>query len=144
MSAWFRRMFGRRGDPRLELGQSLGAFARPTGDISSLFVFFEVANTGEEAASVAAVRVSPKGDPGTVLADAPDGSLEGKLHLPNTLAPGEAARFRVLAKTLAGRARDAGHGGRPRLEVIVEEADGTVHRKRFRFRVDEYLRLKDE
>lgn len=144
MSAWFRRLLGSGGGPRLELGQSLGAFARPNGDISPLFVFFEVANVSEEYASVAAVRVSPKADSNTVLADVREGSLEGEPHLPHKLAPGEAAKFRVLAKTLAGRARDTGHGGRPKLEVIVEEADGTVHKKSFGFRTDEYLRLKDE
>lgn len=144
MSAWFRRMFRSGGGLHLELGQSLGAFSRTDGDISPLFVFFEVANAGEVAASVAAVRVSPKGDPDTVLADARDGTLEGDLHPPRKLAPGEAAKFWVLAKTLAGMARDTGHGGRPRLEVIVEEANGTVYRKSFGFRVDEYLRLKDQ
>lgn len=144
MSVWFRRTFRSGGGPRLELGQSLGAFARADGDISPLFVFFEVANVGDEVATVAAVRVFPKGDPDTVLADVRDGSLEGNLHLPHTLAPGEAARFRVMAKTLAGMARDTGYGGRPRLEVVIEEADGTVHRKSFGFRVDEYLRLKDQ
>lgn len=137
-------MFRSGGGPRLELGQSLGAFARTDGDISPLFVFFEVANVGDEIASVAAVRVSPKGAPDTVLANTREGGLEGDIHLPHPLAPGETARFRVLAKALAGTARDAGYGGRPRLEVIVEEADGTVHRKSFGFRVDEYLQLKDE
>ncbi|HEX2729154.1 MAG TPA: hypothetical protein VHM16_05320 [Rubrobacteraceae bacterium] len=137
-------MFRSAGGPRLELGQSLGAFASADGDISLLFVFIEVANVGEEAAAVAAVRISPKGDPDTVLADAGEGSLEGEPHLPHTLAPGETSRLQVPAKALAGRAKDAGHGGRPRLEVIVEEADGTVYRKSFGFRVDEYLRLKDQ
>lgn len=140
MRAWFRG----GGGPRLELGQSLGAFARPDGGISPLFVFFEVANVGEEAASVAAVRVSRKGDPDTVLADARDGSLEGDLSFPHTLAPGESARFRVPAKILAHKVRAAGCGGRPKLKVIVQEAGGTVYGESFRFRVEEYLRLKDE
>lgn len=144
MRAWFRGVFRGGGGPRLELGQSLGAFARPDGGISPLFVFFELANVGEEAASVAAVRVSQKADPDTVLADARDGSLEGDLHLPHTLASGEAARFRVPAKVLARKARAAGCGGRPKLEVIVQEAGGTIYRESFRFRVEEYLRLKDE
>lgn len=91
MGALFRRTFRSEGGPRLELGQSLGAFARTDGDISPLFVFFEVANVGGEAATVAAVRVSPKGDPYTILADAREGSLEGDIHLPGELAPGEAA-----------------------------------------------------
>lgn len=137
-------MFGSGGGPRLELGQSLGAFARPDGDISPLFVFFEVANAGQVAASVAAVRISPRGAPGTVLAGVREGGLEGDVRIPHDLAPGETVRFRVAAKSLAGRARDAGYGGRPRLEAIVEEYGGNVYRKSFVFRVDEYLRLKDE
>lgn len=123
MRAWFRGEFRGGSVPRLELGQSLGAFARQDGGISPLFVFFEVANVSEESISVAAVRVSPKGVAGTALSDARDGSLEGDLP-PRTLKPGESARFRVLAKTLAGTARDAGYGGRPRLEIVAEELAG--------------------
>ncbi|HET7478727.1 MAG TPA: hypothetical protein VFJ72_04325 [Rubrobacteraceae bacterium] len=141
MISWFRR---RGNGIRLELGQSLGAFTSPDGDISPLFVFFEVANAGGEDVTLAAVRVTPRGIPHTVLADAAKGTLEGGHDLPRTLAPGESIRFQVRAKTLAGRARDAGHSGRARLEFAAEDTSGNRHRKVFRFRVDEYLRLKDE
>ncbi len=68
--------------------------------------------------------------------------LEG--NLPQDLAPGTAARFRVRAKALAARIRDGGQTGRPRVKLVVEDAGGNEHTKRFRFRVDEYLALKDE
>ena len=37
-----------------------------------------------------------------------------------------------------------GIGGMPRVSLVVEDALGNRHEKTFRFRVDEYLRLKDE
>jgi hypothetical protein len=37
-----------------------------------------------------------------------------------------------------------GHGGRPRVRLVVEDASGNRREKAFRFRVDEYLELKDE
>lgn len=70
------------------------------------------------------------------------GDLEG--DLPHVLAAGEAARFRVRAKALAARIRDGGQTGKPRVKLVVEEAGGKEHTKRFRLRVDEYLVLRDE
>lgn len=131
--------FGRR-KPRLELGQALGAFPRPGGDISPLFVLFEVRNAGEEDANLSRLYVAPHRERTTAFADAP----EGDRGLPCVLRPGESARFWVRARELAGELKEAGHGGRPRLRLVVEDGSGAVHEKGFRFRVDEYLRLKDE
>lgn len=136
MGAWF----GRRSGPRLDLGQALGAFPRPGGDISPLFVLFEVTNSGEEDANLSRLYVTPTKDRTAVFADAP----EGDQTLPCVLRPGESARFWVRARTLAGALEESGHGGRPRLRLVAEDGSGAVHEKGFRFRVEEYLRLKDE
>lgn len=138
VGSWLRR---RRGGARLGLGQSLGAFTRPEEhDISPLYVFFDVRNDGDDYVEVSRLYVTPKGG----ARPAYEGAFEGDLGLPCTLGPGESARFWVRAKTLAKALEDAGHGGRPRVDLVVEDASGDAHRTSFRFRVDEYLSLKDE
>lgn len=135
---WLRRM---RGGARLRLAQSLGAFRLPEeGDISPLYVFFDVENAGREDVEIARFYVAPKGDPRPVY----EGPFETQWTLPGTLRPGEKARFWIRAKTLARALKDAGYGGRPRVELAAEDDSGDVHRTAFKFRVDEYLALKDE
>ncbi|CAA9519213.1 MAG: hypothetical protein AVDCRST_MAG12-3677 [uncultured Rubrobacteraceae bacterium] len=135
-----RRAFGGGGGPDLRLSQSLGAFAGPGGDISPLHVFFEATNAGSEEVEVVRVYVSAKGDPRPVY----EGPFGGDHALPFTLAPGESSRFHARAKALAGNLKRAGHGGRPRVRLVVEDASGNRREKAFRLRVDEYLDLKDE
>jgi len=126
--------------PRLRIAQSLGAFTRPEqGDISPLYVFFEVANAGRESVEVSRIRIAPKSD--DPIHDEP---LEGDQDLPHILKPGDAARFWMRARPLAQRLEDAGYGGQPRLRLMVEDRLGNTHEKHFVFRADEYLRLKDE
>lgn len=138
VGSWLRR---RRSGTRLRLDQSLGAFTRPEErDISPLYVFFEVENAGEGDVEVSRLYVTPKRVSDPVY----EGAFEGDLSLPTTLNPGESARFWVRAKTLARALRVAGHEGRPRVDLVVEDASGDLHRTGFRFRVDEYLSLKDE
>ena len=133
--------FGGGSPPRLRLQWSLGAFAdRRTGDISPLYVFFDVHNAGETGAEVVHLCVELEGGRRLDLA----GDLDGDHRPPSVLAPGETVRFHVRAKTLAARIRDEGHTGRPRVRLIAEDGLGRDHAKRFRFRVDEYLLLKDE
>ena len=126
--------------PRLRLAQSLGAFTRPEqGDISPLYVFFEVENADRETIEVSRVHVTPKdGDPVQVEL------LEGDRDLPHILEPGDTARYWTQTRPLARILADAGYGGRPRLRLVVEDGLGNTHEKRFAFRVDEYLRLRDE
>jgi hypothetical protein len=125
----------------LRLGQSLGAFTRPEEqDISPLYVFFDVRNDGETGVMISRLYVAPKGDERPTY----EGPFEGDHTLPRTLGPGESARFWVRAKVLARALADAGYGGRPRVDVVVEDDSGDAHRTGFRFRVDEYLSLKDE
>ncbi|MBA3794144.1 MAG: hypothetical protein H0X19_08415 [Rubrobacter sp.] len=131
-------MFGGRDEPNLRLSQSLGAFAGPGESISPLYVFFGVTNTGAEDIEVARVYVSTGGEP------VYEGPFEGDHALPFTLAPGESSRFHTRAKTLAGYLKNAGHDGRARVRLVVEDALGRRREKAFRFRVEEYLRLKDE
>lgn len=140
MGAWLRRAFGGRGGPDLRLSQSLGAFAGPEGNISPLHVFFEATNAGSEVVEVARVYVSARGDPRPVY----EGPFGGDHALPFKLAPGESSRFHARAKTLAAALKRTGYGGSPRVSLIVEDASGNRSEKAFRFRVDEYLRLKDE
>lgn len=129
-----------KGDkPRLVLSQSLGAFPRPEGDISPLYVFFEAANAGQSDVEIVGVHVGVGGDASPVY----DGPFLGEPDLPRKLAPEESVRFWIRAKKLAGILKQAGHGGRPRVRLIVERADGERDEKAFRFRVDEYLQLKD-
>lgn len=64
--------------------------------------------------------------------------------LPYTLRPGDALRFWMRAKTLARVLKEAGYGGRPRVKLVVEDGLGNYHEEGFRFRVEEYQRLKDE
>ena len=140
VAGWLRRAFGRRGGLGLRLSQSLGAFAGPGESISPLHVFFEVTNAGAEEVEVARVYVSAKGEPRPVY----EGPFGGDHTLPFTLASGESSRFHARAKALAGDLKRAGHNGRPRVILVVEDASGNRSEKVFRFRVDEYLRLKDE
>ena len=140
MAGRLRRAFGGGGGPDLRLSQSLGAFAGPGGDNSPLHVFFEAANAGSEEVEVVRVYVSAKGDPRPVY----EGPFGGDHALPFTLAPGESSRFHARAKALAGNLKRAGHGGRPRVRLVVEDASGNRREKAFRLRVDEYLDLKDE
>ncbi len=135
----FRRLAGKT-KPRLKLAQSLGAFTRPEqGDISPLYVFFEVTNAGRESAKVTRIYASPKGG-----GPAHDEPLEGDQSPPLTMEPGDTVRFWTRARTLARSLEEAGHTGRPRLRLVVEDELGNVHEKRFTFRVDEYARLRDE
>ncbi len=138
MGAWLRR---RRSGSRLRLAQSLGAFPRPEqGDISPLYVFFDVENAGREDAGISRLYVTPKG----ARRPAYEGPFETDKTLPCTLGPGETARFWMRAKALAGALKEAGQGGRPRVDLVVEDALGDAHKTGFRFRVDDYLLLKDE
>ena len=140
MAAWLRRALGGTSKPDLRLAQSLGAFSRPTGDISPLHVFFEVTNAGAEEVEVVRVYVSAKGLSGAVH----EGGFGADHALPFKLAPGASARFHTRARRLAGDLKSAGHGGRPRVNLVVADARGNRVEKAFRFRVDEYLALKDE
>lgn len=140
MGAWLRRAFGGRGGPNLRLSQSLGAFAGPEGEISPLHVFFGMTNRGSEAVEVARVYVSAKRDERPIF----EGPFAGDHALPFTLAPDESSRFHARAKALANDLKKAGHGGRPRVSLVVEDASGNRSEKTFAFRVDEYLQLKDE
>ncbi len=135
---WGRRG---RGKPRLKLVQWLGAFPRPTtSDISPLFVFFTVANAGETEATIAELWVEPRG--GSLMAIQ---GMEGERDLPCTLAPGQETRFWVRAKGLARALDEGGYGGRrPKVKLVVVDSLGDRHEKRFGFRVDQYLALKDE
>ncbi len=137
MGAWIR---ARRDRPRLRLGQSLGAFAGPGGEISPLQVFFEVGNEGRQDVEIRRLHVRPKGEDRATY----EGPFEGDRGLPCGLSPGERIRFWTRAKPLAASLAEAGYGGMPRVSLVVEDALGNRHEKTFRFRVDEYLRLKDE
>ena len=140
MAGWLRRAFGGGGGPDLRLSQSLGAFAGPGGDISPLHVFFEATNADTEEVEIVRAYVAAKGDTRPVY----EGPFGGDHALPFTLAPGESSRFHARAKALAGDLKRAGHSGSPRVSLVVEDASGDRSEKFFRFRVDEYLRLKDE
>ena len=135
-----RRAFGGGGGSDLRLSQSLGAFAGPGGDISPLHVFFEATNAGSGEVEIVRVYVSAKGDTRPVY----EGPFGGDHALPFALAPGESSRFHARAKALAGELKKSGHGGRPRVRLVVEDASGNRREKAFKFRVDEYLKLKDE
>lgn len=128
--------FGKKG---LRLSQSLGAFRKPDGDISPLYVFFEVENKGSEEVEVASLQIVPKGEDAAVAGD----EIEGK-GLPFDLAPGASERFQVRAKALASSLKDAGYSGTPKIKFVVEDGRGNEHSKTFKLRVDEYLALKDE
>ena len=129
---------GRGSGSDLRLSQSLGAFAGPEGSISPLYVFFEATNTGAQEVEVARVYVSAKGGP------VHEEFSGGDHTLPVTLAPGTSVRFQTRARALAGDLKEAGYEGRPRVRLVVEDAHGNRREKSFKFRVDEYLRLKDE
>lgn len=140
VAGWLRRAFGGGGGPDLRLSQSLGAFARPEGDISPLYVFFGVTNAGAEEVEIARAYVCAKGGSRPVY----EGPFDGDHAPPFTLAPGGSSRFHARAKALAGALKRAGHGGRPGVRLVVEDAHGGRSERAFRFRVDEYLQLKDE
>ena len=134
MTRWFPR---RSNKPRLKLAQSLGAFAEP-GGVSPLFVFFFATNAGETDVELRAAYLEPKGGERLDLA-----GLLGE-GLPRTLVPGEEVRLQVRAKRLAGLLDERGYGGRPKVKLVIEDGLGNLHDHGFRFRVHEYLRLKDE
>lgn len=136
-----RRVLGGRGSGDLRISQALGAFARPgEGDISPLHVFFEVTNAGDEEAEITNLYLVPKGS----SLPAFEGPFGGDGPLPLVLPPGGSARFHTRARALAHDLKEAGLGGRPKVRLVVEDAAGESFEKTFRFRVDEYLRLKDE
>lgn len=137
MSPSLRRLFSGRGSG-LELSQSLGAFPLPGGGISPLHVVFTVTNAGRGATSLDRAYVTAESD-GAPTVPLP----EGDRALPATLGPGETAKLWLRAKPLARSMKEAGIGGRPRLRFVVE-GDSGVHGLTFGFKVDEYLRLKDE
>lgn len=134
-----RRLMGNK-KPRLRLAQSLGAFTRPEqGDISPLYVFFDIVNESRESVEISKVYVTPQdGVP------VHDESLQGGQGLPCVLEPGESIRFWTQARPLAQILEQAGHGGRPHLRLVVEDGLGNTHEKRFAFRVSEYASLQDE
>lgn len=125
----------------MKLAQALGAFPLPEqGTISPLYVFFEITNTGRNDAEISRLYVAPKGD----MRPAYEGVFEGGRDLPCTLQSGEVVRFWIRAKTLAAALKEAGYSGRPRVRLVAEDGLGNDHQKGFRFRIDEYLHLKDE
>ena len=124
----------------MRLAQSLGAFSSPEAGISPLHVFFEVGNAGDAEVEVDRIYVTASGDP-AVVHEIPLGPDRPR---PLKLAPGASARFHTRAKALAGDLKRAGHEGRPKVTLVVEDALGDRVEKTFRFRVDEYLALKDE
>ena len=136
VQAWLRR---RRDRPRLRLAWSLGAFPQKDG-ISPLYVFFEVINAGQSDVELTRLYVAPKGDRQPLY----EGPFEGERNLPYRLRSADTLRFWVRAKTLARALKEAGYAGRPRVKLVVEDGLGNCHEVGFRFRVEEYLRLKDE
>lgn len=118
----------------------MGAFPRPGGDVSPLYVVFEVANEGNEEIELLRAYVALKGNRRAVFAD----QLEGERSFPNTLEPHGSFRLWTRAGELARRLDEAGHGGRPRLAFVVEDAAGRDHERGFRFRAGEYLLLEDD
>ena len=117
----------------------MGAFPRPSGDISPLYVIFEVANEGNEEIELSRAYITLEGDRESVFSD----DLEGEQTLPTTLEPHGSFRLWKRAKELARRLDGAGGGGRPRLALVVEEASGRNHELVFVFRAAEYRDLKD-
>lgn len=132
-------IFGGKGGLRLE--QSLGAFPVGNGDISPLYVLFTAANPGEAAVTVERVHVGAGRETSLELTDSLGGDGGGP---PREIPPGGSATLWMRAGELARRLREAGHTGTPRLRLAVVDSLGSEHAARFRLRVDEYLRLKDE
>lgn len=125
----------------MRLEQSLGAFPVGNGDISPLYVLFGVSNAGDDA--VVAERVCLRAGHDTVL------DLTGDLGgddggLPREIPPGGAATLWLRARDLAGKLRDAGYVGTPKLKLLVLDSGGGEHTTTFKLRVDEYLQLKDD
>lgn len=133
--SFLSRMFG---PSPVELSQNLGAYPLPSGDVSPLFVFFGIENTGREAVEIVSIRVSPRGENVSLAAEGIEGGV------PARVPAGESVRFEVRARVLAGAARDAGHTRASRLEFVATDGEGNEHRHWFTLRVDEYLALKDE
>lgn len=131
-------LLGRGDRPRLKVDQSLGAFPRAGGDISPLFVIFRTENRGPEGVEVTGLSIELAGG----RLDLADG-LGGERELPCRLQPGEAAAFWTGARGLAEALAQEGYGGRPRLRLLVSDGLGGEHPRSFRFRVGEYLDLKD-
>jgi hypothetical protein len=141
MSPGIFRRFKSHDGPRLRLEQSLGAFPLESGDISPLYVLFGVYNVG--GAVAVAEKAYLRAGRETVL------DLSGELGgddggLPREIPPGEAATLWMRARDLAGKLRDAGHPGTPKLRLVVVDSEGGEHTTTFKLRVDEYLQLKDE
>lgn len=136
----FRR-FERRGGARLKLEQSLGALPTGYGDVSPLYMLFAVSNAGRNEALLEKTYVLAGGDTTLDLTGELEGDGEG---LSREIRPGERATLWLRAKGLAGRLRDAGYSGTPKLKLLVADSGGGEHTATFRLRVDEYLRLKDE
>jgi hypothetical protein len=123
----------------LALSWSPGAYSGPEEELSSLYAFFEVANEGREPVKLVRLYLAPEGE-GPLSGAEP----EGEGPLPLLLAPGESATFRVRAKRLARALAAAGRRGRPRVRLVAVDGLGREHALRFRYRVDEYLSLRDE
>lgn len=134
-------IFKRRGGPRLRLEQSLGAFPAGDGNISPLYVLFGLSNTGESVAVAEEVYLRAGRDTTLDLTGELGGDNGGP---PREILPGEAATLWLRAKDLAGKLREAGHAGTPKLRLLVVDAGGGEHTTTFKLRVDEYLQLKDE
>ena len=119
VGTWLRRRSDRS---RLRLAWSLGAFTQE-GDISPLYVFFEVIDTGQSDVELTRLYVAPKGDRRPVY----EGPFEEERDLPYSLRCGDAVRFWVRAKTLARILKEAGYGGRPPGKLVVGGGGGTHH-----------------
>jgi hypothetical protein len=141
MSPGILRRFKRRGGPRLRLEQSLGAFPVGKGDISPLYVIFDLSNMGGTA--VVAERVYVRAGRHTILDLTSElGGDDG--GPPREIPPGGAAKLWLRAKGLAARLQESSHTGTPKLKLLVVDSEGGEHTTTFRLRVDEYLQLKDE
>ncbi|ABG05260.1 hypothetical protein Rxyl_2332 [Rubrobacter xylanophilus DSM 9941] len=121
----------------LALSWSPGAYSGPGEELSPLYAFFEVANEGREPVELVRLYLAPEGE-------GPLGGAEPEGPLPLRLAPGESAAFRVRAGRLARALAASGHRGRPRVRLVAVDGRGREHALRFRYRVDEYLSLRDE
>jgi hypothetical protein len=142
----FRR--SKRDGVRLRLEQSLGAFPVGNGDISPLYVLFGVSNVGSVAAVAETVYLRAGRDTVLDLSSelGGDGVSDEKNGggPPRGIPPGESATLWLWARDLAGKLRDAGHAATPKLRLLVVDSEGGEHATTFKFRVDEYLQLKDE
>lgn len=142
----FRR--SNRDGSRLRLEQSLGAFPVGNGDISPLYVLFGVSNLGSAAAVVEKVYLRAGRETALDLSGhlGGDGVSDGKSGggPPRSILPGESATLWLRARDLAGKLKDAGYAGTPKLRLLVLDSEGGEHTTTFKLRVDEYLQLRDE